>query len=191
MSKYSSNHIERLCEYAHEANRIYCESIGDRSQKPWHLAEQWQRSATRAGVLHAIDYPASGPQQSHAAWSKEKLDAGWKYGPIKDAEKKEHPCLVAYEDLPEEQRLKDVIFQTMVRAGVAIIEHRLAEHQKEADLIVDSALKLTTPEDTGEFMNPTLQPDESGLIPIGKNAWVTQEVVDQLLAYGSPPEPKE
>ena len=32
------------------------------------------------------------------------MAAGWKYGPVRDELKKEHPCLVPYEDLTEEEK---------------------------------------------------------------------------------------
>jgi hypothetical protein len=39
----------------------------------------------------------------------------WKYGAIKRPEVLEHPCLVAWKDLPEEQRTKDELFLAIVR----------------------------------------------------------------------------
>jgi hypothetical protein len=56
------------------------------------------------------------PKQSHESWLKEKKETGWKYGPIKDPEKKEHPCMVAYDKLPSEQKAKDYLYLTTVRA---------------------------------------------------------------------------
>ena len=38
---------------------------------------------------------------AHAAHEANREEAdGWKYGPVKDPEKKEHPCFVPYDDLP-------------------------------------------------------------------------------------------
>lgn len=39
--------------------------------------------------------------KSHKNWIKKKLEQGWKFGPIKDFEKKEHPDLVPYDQLPD------------------------------------------------------------------------------------------
>ena len=48
-----------------------------------------------------------------------KADEGWKYGPVKDADKKEHPCFLPYHNLPLEQRMKDYLFGAIVAAFYA------------------------------------------------------------------------
>lgn len=40
-------------------------------------------------------------EAEHKRWMKEKIDTGWKYGPIRDYNLKETPYLVEYRDLPE------------------------------------------------------------------------------------------
>jgi hypothetical protein len=46
----------------------------------------------------------------------QKKAAGWQYGPIKDGDKKENPCCVPYDNLPKEQKVKDVLVICIVRA---------------------------------------------------------------------------
>ncbi|MDY6913169.1 MAG: RyR domain-containing protein [Planctomycetota bacterium] len=43
----------------------------------------------------------------HNVWAKQRLADGWRLGPVRDDEKKEHPCLVPYEQLPESERQYD------------------------------------------------------------------------------------
>ena len=43
----------------------------------------------------------------HETWAKGRMDAGWTYGLVRDDTKKQHPCLVPYEDLPEEEKEYD------------------------------------------------------------------------------------
>ena len=62
------------------------------------------------------------PEESHDLWMKTKLELGWKYGEVKDVEKKTHPDLVPYEDLPIQEKLKDEIFISLVKALKPIIE---------------------------------------------------------------------
>lgn len=111
---------EACARAAHESNRAYCIALGDTSQPSWEDAPEWQKSSARNGVVGALN--GNTPEQSHESWTAEKVSAGWVYGPIKDPEKKEHPCLVPYSDLPVSQRAKDSIFLAVVRAVAAAIE---------------------------------------------------------------------
>lgn len=110
--------IERTARRAHEANRGYCLALGDTSQVAWEDAPQWQRDSAIKGVQFIIDNPGASPAASHESWLAEKTAAGWKYGPVKDAEAKTHPCFVPYDELPVEQRAKDYIFGAVVRASI-------------------------------------------------------------------------
>lgn len=109
----TSRQIARVC---HEANKAYCESIGDTSQRSWDDAEQWQQDSAISGVSFKLANPRSTAEELHAAWVRDKQADGWVYGPVKDPAKKEHPCIVPYGDLPEEQRVKDSLFAAIVNA---------------------------------------------------------------------------
>lgn len=109
--------IEATARAAHEANRAWCLAYGDDSQLPWDEAPEWQRTSAMHGVRGVL--AGNGPEQSHESWLEEKLRTGWKYGPVKDPEKKEHPCFVPYAELPPEQKAKDQVFVGVVRAFVA------------------------------------------------------------------------
>ena len=43
----------------------------------------------------------------HEIWAQERIKQGWKYGEKRDDAKKNHPCLVPYEELPEEEKVYD------------------------------------------------------------------------------------
>ncbi len=105
--------IARVC---HEANRAYCATLGDMSQKPWDEAPEWARESAIKGVRFIRENPSAGPGASHDSWLQEKEATGWKWGPKKCADLKEHPCCVPYDELPKEQRLKDHLFGAVVRA---------------------------------------------------------------------------
>ena len=109
--------VAMLC---HAVNLAYCEALGDMSQLPWDQAPTWQRSSAIKGVIFILTNPDASPSASHEIWLKEKLAAGWTYGEVKDAEKKTHPCIVDYLDLPVEQRAKDYIFGAIVRTANSI-----------------------------------------------------------------------
>jgi len=106
---------ERIARVAHEANRAYCEACGDYSNVRWEEAPEWQQASAIEGVkAHALISPT--PRESHTLWMKQKLAEGWRYGPIKDASARTHPCLVEYDALPPWQQTKDILFSAVVKA---------------------------------------------------------------------------
>jgi hypothetical protein len=108
--------IENIAKVAHELNKAYCESIGDNSQPSWEDAPEWQKSSAINGVQFHLDNPDATPSASHISWLKQKKEEGWKYGEVKNAETKEHPCFVPYEQLPNEQKAKDYIFRQTIHS---------------------------------------------------------------------------
>jgi len=107
---------EQIAIVCHEANRAYCQTLGDHSQQPWEVAEQWQRDSCIKGVEFCLENPDAPASANHDSWLAEKEATGWKYGPVKDAERKEHPCFVPYDQLPKEQQAKDALFKSIVAA---------------------------------------------------------------------------
>lgn len=43
----------------------------------------------------------------HEVWAETRISQGWTYGEQRNDELKTHPCLVPYEDLPEEEKEYD------------------------------------------------------------------------------------
>ena len=115
MSVFTTEQIARVC---HDANRAYCETIGDNSQKSWAEAEQWQRNSAVNGVSFALSHPDSPASSQHEAWLRDKVSDGWVNGPVKDFALKTHPCIVPYDQLPIEQRMKDYLFKAVVAAFI-------------------------------------------------------------------------
>ena len=114
-TELNDQEVALIARLAHEANRAYCQSIGDESQLPWDETPKWQRSSAILGVRGVLE-SGNGPRESHESWLAEKERTGWKYGPVKDPKKKEHPCFIPYDKLPPEQKVKDSIFVSTVRA---------------------------------------------------------------------------
>lgn len=112
--------IEQVAKVCHEANRAYCATLGDDSQPAWDRAPEWQKDSARNGVKFHFAQHATGveprPSASHEKWLEQKRAEGWKYGPVKDPDKKEHPCFVEYDQLPLDQRRKDYIFGAICKA---------------------------------------------------------------------------
>jgi hypothetical protein len=108
--------VTKIARVCHEVNRAYCQSIGDDSQPEWNEAPEWQKQSAIDGVKFRIAHPAVSPFEMHDNWWRGKVNDGWVYGPTKDVEKKEHPCMVPYNELPQEQKTKDFLFGQVVKS---------------------------------------------------------------------------
>lgn len=97
----------RIC---HELNKVFCVHNGDFSQVSWSEAPESIRLSAISGIVEIFGGRILSPQQSHEAWREHKISSGWTWGDVKDEEKKTHPCLVPYEELPSMQKEKDTLF---------------------------------------------------------------------------------
>lgn len=62
----------------------------------------------------------------HEIWSQTRISQGWTYGPERNDAEKKHPCLVPYEELPEEEKVYDrntsqETLKFIFKAGFSII----------------------------------------------------------------------
>ena len=111
--------IETIAEITHEVNRALCAATGDNSQPAWGEAPDWQKESAYAGIIKASNLALQtgrqgDPSESHDSWMSHKLRDGWRYGPVKNPETKEHPCLLPWKELSRADRLKDVLFGGIV-----------------------------------------------------------------------------
>lgn len=109
---------EMIAKICHQANKAFCETMDDWTQLDWTQldwadAYPWQKQSSVDGVLFHLNGVHS-PEESHNNWMELKIKHGWKYGEIKDADKKTHPCMMRFWSLPFEQRMKDVLFRSIV-----------------------------------------------------------------------------
>jgi hypothetical protein len=65
----------------------------------------------------------------HDVWAKSRMDEGWTYGPERNDEKKTHPCLVPYNQLPEIE--KDYDRNTAINSIKLVIKLGYRIIQKE------------------------------------------------------------
>jgi hypothetical protein len=98
---------DRLDESLKESNRLFADSIG--------------RKLAAAGCV-LVPVPLADPEPSfgfsddeveelaraeHERWCDDLMGEGWRYGPVKDSERRVHPSLVPWSELSEEERDKD------------------------------------------------------------------------------------
>ena len=65
-------------------------------------------------------------KNTHENWAQSRMDQGWVYGPVRNDEKKQHPCLVPYEMLPEKEKEYDRITATQTLKTILSLGFRIA-----------------------------------------------------------------
>jgi len=108
--------VTQIAITCHEVNRIFCEFNDDFSQPNFINAPDWQIESAINGVIFHIENPDANDSASHDNWMKQKIADGWVYGEEKDVDKKTHPCIVPFEELPKHQQFKDRLFRTVVHS---------------------------------------------------------------------------
>lgn len=109
---------EEIAQIAYEAIRNYCLVSKDGlKHTAWNKSPEWVKNSFTAGVkwlrLHAGAVSLFSAE-NHNHWLNDRKSKGWKYGPVKDIEKKENPCIVPYDELPKYQKDKDKLFKCIV-----------------------------------------------------------------------------
>lgn len=137
---------EIIAAACHSAWYAYSVLALNEDGEPWEFAPDWQKKSLydaidfwddqcikyQEEVLDLVNpddekLPASMsswardalPELSHQNWMEYKKSEGWVYGEVKDPEKKTHPCMVPYCDLPDSQRIKDMV---VVEAYIALMD---------------------------------------------------------------------
>lgn len=109
---------ESIAAICHEANRRYCHEIGERDKKSWEESSWATRQSAIAGVIFYMQNPNAEDADMHDQWLTRKLEEGWKYGPVLNESVKEHPCVLPYDKLPMQQKIKDALFRHVARTFI-------------------------------------------------------------------------
>lgn len=103
-------HPLQICRIVHATNIALQAVDGDEMpSEPW---DSWPRQATTlAGVLRVLNGLTA--KENHENWVAEMTARGWQLG-AKDPDKKLHPCLVPWEELPAAYRRRARVFEALV-----------------------------------------------------------------------------
>lgn len=67
------------------------------------------------GTAFALYHSNLTPEENHMIWMEGKREQGYKYGPVLDVEKKTHPSMIPFRDLPDVEKRKDEMDILMVK----------------------------------------------------------------------------
>jgi len=96
--------IEFIAAFRHFAWCCYQMGAGQEFNE---VINQDQLESLKQGVEYALKNPGMSAEENHENWMKMKESQGWNYGPVKDFEKKTHPDMIPYDNLPEVEKRKD------------------------------------------------------------------------------------
>ena len=106
--------IAHVCYEANRALQIEQNRLDIPIGMPWEELSIEQKESIVVGVEKVL--AGNSPMESHHDWVAIRVQQGWVWGPIKDEAKKQHPLLVPYADLSEQDRRKDYLFCAIVHA---------------------------------------------------------------------------
>lgn len=101
--------LAKIAEQAHAVNNVWTKEVGNETRPEWNTLSQEDKEHYIHAVSNAIDSKLYSPAEAHKQWSTWMLAQGWEHGEYNRDEKK-HPNLIPFEQLPESEKVKDILF---------------------------------------------------------------------------------
>jgi RyR domain len=68
-------------------------------------------------------------ENAHDIWAKQRLAEGWQWGPHREDEQKQHPCLVPYAALPEGEKEYDRLMAMETLKTILVLGFQITKPQ--------------------------------------------------------------
>jgi hypothetical protein len=108
---------EAVGRVVHEATAALKVAFSEPDSMPhWDEAPQIMRDLSVGAVRFRRANPQAAPGAQHSEWVRERTEAGWTYGPVKDSLKKTHPLMVPFEQLPVQEKIKSAVLLSIIDA---------------------------------------------------------------------------
>ena len=105
--------IENIAAMVNAANIALA---GDANHTLWVDKSNWVKD----GLINRVDFvladPATTPAETHANWLAHKESNGWRYGIMCNEVTKEHPLMMPFDELDDENQLQNAVFIAIVNA---------------------------------------------------------------------------
>ena len=108
--------IYRIASVCHEANRAFCCEYEDKEGLKWDDTDQDVKESTLLAVSYVKKTKDVKAIHLHKKWMQDKLSDEWKKGAQIDYVKKEHPNLVDWLELHQRERVKYILFISIVNS---------------------------------------------------------------------------
>lgn len=128
---YSDAELDFIASVAHSVQCGIDYAFGLPELHQWGLMGDGYKAQMKASVRAVLVHDKS-PKSLHGSWLSRLTQEGWVHGEVKDAEKKTHPLLVPFDELPIEWKLRLRQFRA------AVIPFRKTKNTVRSNLITFS-----------------------------------------------------
>lgn len=106
---------EARAKWIYEGTRLENVAAGRPiNPEPWEQRDEYFReNMIKAVNLQCGPNRVTSPEELHNRWVSAYEKMGWKYGPVRNVEKKEHPDMVPFNELGKLEQDKDFVFFLM------------------------------------------------------------------------------
>ncbi|GBC62521.1 hypothetical protein DENIS_3493 [Desulfonema ishimotonii] len=101
--------VEQAARSFHQHLKAFRESLGDYTLPDWEETTKHNREMGVRFVRYTLANQSITPESHHEKWVANMAKRGWRHGNERNPDKKTHPCMVPWEDLPYHEQAKTVL----------------------------------------------------------------------------------
>lgn len=87
----------------------------------WDFLSPEDKDLFIGGVLEVLAHPGVTPEEIHNYWVADRAAAGWTFANVRSFERREHPSMVPFAQLPVTEQVKDTLFVNIVHALLPMV----------------------------------------------------------------------
>ena len=99
-----------IAQECHAKNNELMMMNGEEQRGSWETLDRHTKFITLKSVIKALENPNLTAKEMHDEWMNNKIEDGWKFGDVKDAELKTHPLIIDFELMNDIDKMKDQNF---------------------------------------------------------------------------------
>ena len=111
-----NTNITAFAQVAHQQNQAYKAAIGQPLEGSWSQMDSTGQQFVLDKVRYYLMNSHAVVSSLHDDWAYSQFNNGWAFGESLDEEKRTHPLLVLFSELPLTRQIEDLMFMQTVYA---------------------------------------------------------------------------